>query len=245
MALPPVKLLPPLAPRRRRSADRSRWTQPAAMDRLGGDDGGAAAGEGLVDKIATGAAVDESAGAWPRPGLLGAVHRCRRPPGPPWRSTRASHWSREPCQWPLAVVATSVEAGLVLPADNRRGRARSGAWPRDLRTDPAKPQASRLSATVRAWTPRVPDVGDVAREQRPGLAPASATVVVRDLAGARRGRDPGRVAPRGIVGRPRRAGRSPSGAARHRPAAARRRWRSWRRRRAGDARPAARGRRDA
>ena len=193
---------------------------------------GPRSGERLVDRLARARCCSASAGASPRP-----ASGCRAPSRRPGRgsgSTRASsacgRRSSGPC--PSRAPRTSRARAA---SGSRRGESTSRSLAQMICA------ADREAAGDQALGDRggvqrpVPDVGDLAGEQRPGLAPVG-PVVVQHLAGALRRRGPARVAPGRVVARRHRADRSPSGAAaRRRAAAPRRRDRSSCRRAAGGA----------
>src|SRR5690606_8901152 len=100
---------------------------------------------------------------------------------------------------PMAGCAPAhrIEARLVLPVVVAAAKHEARLHPYDLRPYPeaADLQALRDHARVHAG---MPDIGDIAGKQRPGLAPVG-TVVVRHLSNARRGRYPSFIAPGRIV----------------------------------------------
>ena len=87
---------------------------------------------------------------------------------------------RSPAQWPGP--AHGIPAGLVLPVIIAAAQHQPVLGPDDLRADVEAAGVEALGHR-RGVQRAVPDIGDVAREQRPGLAPVGA-VVVQHLAGA-------------------------------------------------------------
>src|ERR1700730_9485607 len=151
-----------------------------ATGAFGGDDRGAAAREGLVNRVILGAVVDHRAPhAFDR--FLGAVTRrlvfvVYGADGPHGRLVARA--------LPMAgrALAHGIEAGLMLPVVIAAPEHEARLRPDDLRTDRESRRLQALGDRLGVHT-GMPDIGDVAREQGPSLAPVGA-VVVRNLAGA-------------------------------------------------------------
>ena len=156
---------------------------------------GPRSGERLVDRLARGAVVQH------RPAhrldrLLGAVHRRRVLVAARDRPERRLLAVAVPVR--LALVADRVPARLVLPVVVAAAEHQPLLGPDDLAADREAAGVEAVGDGGGVQRP-VPDVGDLAGKQRPGLAPVG-PVVVQHLAGA-----PGRggarpVAPGRVVG---------------------------------------------
>lgn len=83
---------------------------------------------------------------------------------------------------PLALGPHRIPAGFVLPVIVAAAQHQPVLGPDDLRPD-GKASGGEAFGHGRRVQGSMPDIGDIAREQRPGLAPVGA-VVVQDPAGA-------------------------------------------------------------
>src|SRR5690242_17495508 len=147
-----------------------------AAGHLGGDDGGAGAREGLVDGLAgRGVVLDRALHALDR--LLGAVAAL----GLAVRDL--PHRRLLAVARPVAPAALPhrIPAGLMLPVIVAAADDQAGLVPDDLRAHRKAGSFQALRHRCRMERP-MPDVDDIARKQRPGLAPVGA-VIVEDPAG--------------------------------------------------------------